>query len=91
MVDTETAVRPNATQTIERSGIMGELIELHRFGRTRPVIPADAAGTDGASYPLPFLFWRSALAAWSTLWLAPFGLRVEPREAPARARRPDAA
>lgn len=70
---------------------MGELIELNRFERARSVTPADGAGTDGASYPLPFLFWRSVLAAWSSMWLAPFGLRVEPCEAPIRARRPNVA
>jgi hypothetical protein len=62
---------------------MAEIIELRRGTRaaarqTGPV--GDPARPSGASPVLASIeLWRVSMAFWGTLWLLPFGLRVEPR------------
>lgn len=62
---------------------MAEIIELRRGARavarqTEPVVDPPRPygfGPVMASIEL----WRTSMAFWGTLWLLPFGLRVEPR------------
>lgn len=62
---------------------MAEIIELRRGSRAvaRQTGPAvDPPRTSGASPVLATIeLWRVSMAFWGSLWLLPFGLRVEPR------------
>ncbi len=43
--------------------------------------PRDAAGDAPETLPsawYAYELWRSSIAIWTTLWLAPFGLRITP-------------
>ena len=64
---------------------MGELIELHRFRPGDRIVP-DRTPVE-VTCVLPFLWGRSTVALWSSLWLAPLGLRVEPSDVGPAARR----
>ena len=66
---------------------MGEIIELRKQRPAAVRRPAPARAVQ-ASWNDPYAFgdltsasvsmWRSAVAAWYGLWLAPLGLRVTP-------------
>lgn len=62
---------------------MAEIIELRRGAgavarQAGPVV--DPPRTSVASPVLAAIeLWRVSMAFWGTLWLSPFGLRVEPR------------
>lgn len=61
---------------------MAEIIELRRGARAAARQAAPAVEGRGPSVPSPLLasveLWRVSMAFWGTLWLLPFGLRIEP-------------
>jgi hypothetical protein len=70
---------------------MAQIIDIEERRRRRPGAPVGTGGLGGGAIvgPTEYLdqvvapmaaVWRSWLAGWATLWLAPLGLRVSPLE-----------